>query len=89
MNNFTKPEDLAQERKRFTVENLSRDAKGGGLLLFPNTYTNIQQIKSSPYVVDAEQMKIINASVYEYFGVNEDVLTNKAYGDAWSAFYEA
>ncbi|MBQ1294325.1 MAG: phage portal protein, partial [Clostridiales bacterium] len=26
--------------------------------------------------------------VFEYFGVNEDVLENKAYGDSWSAFYE-
>lgn len=84
--NFIKPEDLAKERKRFTAENLSKD--GGGLLLFPNTYTNIQQINAKPFVVDAEQMKLIRESVYEYFGVNEDVLTNKAYGDAWTAFYE-
>ena len=33
-------------------------------------------------------MKTIRASVCEYFGVNEDVLENRAYGDAWSAFYE-
>ena len=30
----------------------------------------------------------IMESIYQYFMVNEDVLTNKAYGDAWSAFYE-
>ena len=86
--NFSKPEDLAKERRRFSVENLSKDSDGGGLLLFPNTYNNIKQIESKPYVVDAEQMKIINQGVYEYFGVNEEVVTNKAYGDAWSAFYE-
>ena len=86
LSNFAKAEDLAKERKRFTAENLSKD--GGGLLLFPNTYTNIQQINAKPFVVDAEQMKLIRESVYEYFGVNEDVLTNKAYGDAWTAFYE-
>lgn len=88
LSNFAKPEDLAKERQRFTKENFTREAKGGGLLLFPNTYSNIKQVDSKPFVIDAEQMKIINASVYEYFGVNEDVLTNKAYGDAWSAFYE-
>ena len=38
--------------------------------------------------VDADQMKIIRESVFEYFGVNEDVLENKAYGDSWAAFYE-
>ena len=26
--------------------------------------------------------------MHNYFGVNEDVLQNKAYGDAWLAFYE-
>ena len=33
-------------------------------------------------------MELIQTNVFDYFGVNEDVLQNKAYGDAWSAFYE-
>lgn len=88
LSNFSKAEDLAKERKRFTLENFSKDAQGGGLLLFPNTYSNIQQINTKPWVVDADQMKVIRESVYDYFGVNEDVIQNKAYGDAWAAFYE-
>ena len=88
VNNFSKSDDLAKERQRFSEENFSRDAKGGGLLLFPNTYSNINQVKSDPYVVEADEMKLIKDNVYQYFMVNEDVLTNKAYGDAWSAFYE-
>lgn len=85
VNNFTKPEDLARERKRFTRENLQGE---GGVLLFPNTYSDIQQIKSTPFVVDADQMEGIRRNVFDYFGVNEDILQNKAFGDAWSAFYE-
>lgn len=27
--------------------------------------------------------------MYNYFGVNEDILQSKAYGDEWSAFYES
>ena len=88
LDNFAKPDDLAKERQRFSETNFSRESKGGGLLLFPNTYKNIQQVTSKPFVVDADQMKVIRDSVYEYFGVNEDVLENKAYGDAWAAFYE-
>lgn len=88
VNNFTKTTDLANERKRFSEENFSKEAEGGGLLLFPNTYQNINQVKSSPWVIDTSQMEYIKAGVFEYFMVNEDVLTNKAYGDAWSAFYE-
>lgn len=88
VNNFTKVEDLKKERQRFSEENFGRDAEGGGLLLFPNTYRDIKQIEVKPWVVDADQMELINKSVYEYFGVNEDVLENKAFGDAWAAFYE-
>ena len=88
VNNFTKAEDLAKERQRFTAENFAKNSRSGGLLLFPNTYTNIQQIKSSPYTVDAEQRKMIQQNVYNYFGVNEDVLQNKTIGDSWNAFYE-
>lgn len=83
--NFSKAEDLAKERKRFTRENLQGE---GGVLLFPNTYTDIQQVKSTPFVIDADQMNAIKENVYNYFGVNADVLQNKAYGDSWSAFYE-
>ena len=88
LSNFAKEEDLAKERKRFTSKNFSSEAKGGGLLLFPNTYTNVHQVDVKPWVVDADQMKVIRDNVFEYFGVNEDILQNKAYGDAWSAFYE-
>lgn len=88
VSNFTKAEDLAKERKRFSEENFSRDAEGGGLLLFPNTYKDIKQVEVKPWVVDADQMKIINKAVYEYFGVNEEVLQNKTIGDEWAAFYE-
>lgn len=86
LNNFVKDADLVKERQRFSRDNLEKDA--GGILLFPNTYSNIKQIDSKPYVIDSEQMKIIQTNVFNYFGVNEDVLQNKAYGDAWSAFYE-
>ena len=88
VNNFTKVEDLAKERRRFTEENFSKDAKGGGLLLFPNTYTDLKQIDAKPWVVDDKQMQIIKDNVFDYFGVNEDVLMNRCFGDAWAAFYE-
>ena len=88
LSNFSKAEDLKKERQRFTEENFSRESKGGGVLLFPNTYQDIKQVDVKPWVVDAEQMKIIKENVYEYFGVNEEILTNQAYGDKWSAYYE-
>jgi hypothetical protein len=88
MNNFSNTADLTKERQRFTRENLSSEADSGGLLLFPNTYTDIRQVDVKPFVIDAAQMAAIKDNVFYYFGVNEDVLQNKAFGDSWNAFYE-
>lgn len=86
VNNFTKGKDLANERKTWVEENLGPDA--GGLALFPNSYTNVQQIQSAAKIVEPEQMQLIQERVYTYFGSNADVLLNKTVGDAWSAYYE-
>lgn len=88
LSNFSTPEDLAKERKAFSRENLQNDAEAGGLLLFPNTYKDIRQFDNKPFTVDAEQMALINTNIYNYFGVNEHILQNKAYGNEWAAFYE-
>lgn len=86
MSNFTMDEDLKREASRFG--SLAFSGESDGMLLFPNTYTDIHQYDNKPFTVDADQMKQIQNNVYNYFGVNEDVLQNKAYGDSWSAFYE-
>ena len=86
MNNFTKDSDLKKEADRFGSLAFGEDSDG--MLLFPNTYTDIHQYENKPYTVDTAQMEQINRNVYNYFGVNEDVLQNKAYGDSWAAFYE-
>ena len=86
INNFAKGKDLAYERKSWVEENLGADA--GGLALFPNTYSNVQQIQSAAKIVDSEQLALIQNRVFTYFGSNEDVLLNKAVGDGWSAYYE-
>lgn len=87
VNNFTAPEDLAEERARFTRENLS--GENGGLLLFPNTYSDIKQVTDSAYRVDTDQMKLIQKNVYDYFGVNEEIIQGKAESDQLDAFFNS
>ena len=86
--NFAKPEDLAKERERFTRENLSSESESGGFLLFPNTYKDIKQIDVKPYAIDAEQMKQIRENVFNYFGVSEEVLQNKAKAEDLEGFFD-
>lgn len=84
--NFKKPEDLAQEQKNFTARNMRADASG--FLLFPNTYDSIQQIQSKAYTVSADEQALIQKNVFDYFGVNEDVIQNKASGSALDALFD-
>lgn len=87
VNNFTKADDLKNERVRFSQENLTKDAEAGGLLLFPNTYQNIQQIKTNAFEVDPEQTKLINDNVNKYFGMNDEIMKNEATSDKMDAFF--
>lgn len=84
--NFAEDEDLAKERKRFMKENFEDES--GGLLLFPSTYKEIKQIDSKAFTIDDKQLNLIKTNVFNYFGVNDDLLQNKLVGDAASAFYE-
>lgn len=88
--NFTLAQDLEKEQTNFSERNFGSEAKAkkGKVLLFPNTYKDIKQIDIKPYTPDKDQMELIDKNVFEYFGVSEDILQNKAVGDAWTAFYE-
>ena len=79
-------EDIRKERERFD-ENNFRTGKGGGLLLFGNQFSNVQQLKQEGYKIDAEQMKLIQENVYNYFGVSDKVIRNEATGDELDAFF--
>lgn len=87
LSNFALDEDIAKEKKRFVENNFS--GEDGGILLFPNGYSDIRQIDSKPYTVSDAETEAIRTGVYNYFGVNTDVLQSKAYGDSWAAFYES
>lgn len=88
LNNFSSATDLAKERERFTETNLATESKAGGFLLFPNTYKDIKQIDVKPYAVDAAQMAQIRENVFNYFGVSEEVLQNKAKAEDLEAFFD-
>lgn len=86
--NFTKDSDLKREQKRFN-ESSFRGEDNSGILLFPNTYTDIKQIERNAYTVPEAELNEIRTNVYNYFAVNEEILQSKAFGDSWSAFYES
>jgi len=68
---------------------LKAENGNGGLLLFPNTYTDIKQLENSPYTPDDKQMDLIKNNVFDYFGINEDVIQGKAESDQLDAFFNS
>jgi hypothetical protein len=82
-----RPEDIAKERNRFSKDNLSSD-NTSGVMMFDAKYSEVKQVDSKPFIVDAEQMKLIQSNVFNYFGVNENIIQNKYSEDEWNAYYE-
>jgi HK97 family phage portal protein len=82
-----KPDQLKEERKRFNEENLGAD-NNNGVLLFDEKYEDVKQITSTPYAVPDAQMEQIRQNVFDYFGVNANILQNKFTSQEWEAFYE-
>lgn len=82
-----KDSTIREERARLREENLAAD-NTGGIFLVDAKYSDVKQIDSKAFIVDAEQMKIINENVYNYFGVNEWILQNKFNEEQFNAWYE-
>lgn len=82
-----KSEDIAKERERFVSQNLSLE-NSGGVMMYDAKYSDVKQIESKPFTAGDEQMKLINENVYDFFGINKEIIQNK-YDDAqWNAYYE-
>lgn len=85
--NFALSKDLKNETANFTRQNFGADNKSA-VLLFPNTYTDIKQVTAATNIVDSKQLEIIRTNVFDYYGMNDNIIQNKAVGDEWAAFYE-
>lgn len=82
-----KDKDIKAEQNRLREVNLSPD-NNGGVMLLDQKYSEIKQIDSRPYIVNAGQMEHIRENVFTYFGTNEYILQNKYTPDQWNAYYE-
>ena len=86
--NWADDKDLGEEMERYNKFTFGNKKTAGGVLLFPNTYDDIHEMKASGYAINKDEQEHIKTNVCDYFGVNEDILQNKAFGDQWLAFYE-
>lgn len=83
----SKDEDLAKARDKFVENNFKISSNGSGIIVTDNKmdYTSINE-KSTP--ISADQLAYVKNAIYDYFGVNEDIVQNKFDENKWNAFYE-
>lgn len=82
-----KPEHIATERQRIINDSLSVTNQSG-IMLFDEKVADVKQVDSKAQYLDADQQKIINESVYGFFGTNENILQNKFDEIGWASYYE-
>jgi HK97 family phage portal protein len=79
--------DAQAAKEQFTKENLSKENENG-VLMYDSRFSKVEQIKSTPTLINAEQIKQIHGNVHDYFGISENIIQNKFNEDEWNAFYE-
>lgn len=83
----SKDEDLAKARDKFVENNFKMSANGSGVIVTDTKmdYTPINE-KTTP--ISSEQLDYTKNAIYDYFGVNENIVQNKFNEEQWTAFYE-
>lgn len=85
LGNFTKPEDLARERKRFAESLFGKDSSG--VALFPNTFKDVKQIRVRGQDRGPRTAETVQERVYTYFRAPiQSVVQNATVADEWAAY---
>jgi HK97 family phage portal protein len=82
----TKDEDLSARRDDFIKNNLAMDSGGSGIIVTSPKleYTPINE-KQVP--IPASQLEYVRREIYDYFGVSDNIVQNKAESEEMEAFY--
>lgn len=83
-----RPEDISSQTKAFARAYISTESDSTGVAGI-DTKADVEQIKPNDYVPNSSQMDKAVQRIYNYFGVNENIIQNKFTEDDWNAYYEA
>lgn len=80
-------EEMRKRQREFNEQNLGVE-NAGGIAVYDRSFESVVQVKPESYTVDVAQMERIEKSVYRYFGINEDIIVNRASEEVYNSFYE-
>lgn len=81
------PEDVKRNKDQFVSDYLTI-ANGSGIASLDSTQ-EFTPLSLQPVIANYKTVEDLRLNIYRYFGVNEDAIMSKLFGDAWDAFYEA
>lgn len=85
-NSVTKGEDLNKRRDDFIRDNLKMESNGAGVIVVDSKY-DYTPITDKTTPLPTGQLEFVRREIYDYFGVNEEIVQNKADAEKMDAFY--
>ena len=82
----TKSEDLNAKRDEFIRDNFKMENNGAGVIVIDSKYDYVP-IAQKETPLPTGQLEFVRREIYDYFGVNEEVVQNKADAEKMDAFY--
>lgn len=78
---------LKEKKDAFMNDYLSMSNNGGIIPL--DAMLEYTPLKVTDVQIDTSQMEVVKKKIYDYLGINEDIVTGKYDENLWQAFYES
>lgn len=86
-NQVLSPERLKIEKEAFINDYLNITNNGGIAAI--DSKAEYTPLENKPYAIDSEQLKAVKNKIYDYLGINENIVNSSYNEDQWAAFYES
>lgn len=80
-------DDVKRQKDRFVADYLSLENSSGIAML--DSTVDFKPVDVKPEIATYEHIGQLRENVYRYFGVSEEAIQGKLFGDAWEAFYDS
>ncbi len=80
-------DDVKKQKDRFVADYLSLENSSGIAML--DSTVDFKAVDVKPEIATYEHIGQLRDNIYRYFGVSEDAIQGKLFGDAWEAFYDS
>ena len=85
-NAMLKEKDIKETKDSFVRDYVNLENESGIASL--DGKAEFQEVNLKPITLDADQLKMVNYNIYDYFGLSENIVRNSFNTNEWNAFYE-